>query len=217
MKTLIETLLERALAALPEDLVPAAARGVGIEVENTRDAQHGDFASNLAMRLGRATRQNPRKVAQALVAALPPNEAIDKVEIAGAGFINFFLKDDAYHREIGKVLQDGAAYGRSNLGAGRYVQVEFVSANPTGPLHVAHGRHAAFGASLSNLLEAAGYNVQREYYITMPAVKWIFWRSARGCAISSVAVKNSTFRPMPMSVNIWLRSESNCSPASARP
>ena len=102
MKTLIETLLERALAALPEDLVPAAARGVGIEVENTRDAQHGDFASNLAMRLGRATRQNPRKVAQALVAALPPNEAIDKVEIAGAGFINFFLKADAYHREIGR-------------------------------------------------------------------------------------------------------------------
>jgi arginyl-tRNA synthetase len=165
LKTLIETLLERALAALPEDLVPAAARGVGIEVENTRDAQHGDFASNLAMRLGKATRQNPRKVAQALVAALPSNEAIDKVEIAGAGFVNFFLKGGAYHREIGKVLREGAAYGRSPLGAGRRVQVEFVSANPTGPLHVAHGRHAAFGASVSNLLEAVGYAVQREYYI----------------------------------------------------
>jgi arginyl-tRNA synthetase len=165
LKTLIETLLERALAALPEDLVPAAVRAVGIEVETTRDAQHGDFASNLAMRLGRATGQNPRKVAQALVAALPPNEAIDKVEIAGAGFINFFLKGDAYHREIGNVLSEGVSYGRSALGAGRRVQVEFVSANPTGPLHVAHGRHAAFGASVSNLLEAAGYAVQREYYI----------------------------------------------------
>ena len=165
MKTLIEALLQHALEALPDELVPRDARGVDIEVENTRDPQHGDFASNLAMRLGKATRQNPRKVAEALLAALPRNESIAKVEIAGAGFINFFLKDDAYHQEIGKVLRDGAAYGRSNLGAGRRVQVEFVSANPTGPLHVAHGRHAAFGASLSNLLEAAGYAVQREYYI----------------------------------------------------
>jgi arginyl-tRNA synthetase len=165
LKTLIETLLKHALDALPEELVPHAARQVAIEVENTRDAQHGDFASNLAMRLGRATRQNPRKLAEALVAALPGNESIAKVEIAGAGFINFFLKDDAYHQEIGRVIQEGAAYGRSNLGDARRVQVEFVSANPTGPLHVAHGRHAAFGASLSNLLEAVGYSVQREYYI----------------------------------------------------
>jgi arginyl-tRNA synthetase len=165
LKTLIEALLQRALDALPEDLVPREVRGVGIEVESTRDALHGDFASNLAMRLGKATRQNPRKLAGALLAALPAGESIAKVEIAGAGFINFFLKDDAYHREIGKVLEEGAAYGRSDLGAGRSVQVEFVSANPTGPLHVAHGRHAAFGASLSNLLEAAGYKVQREYYI----------------------------------------------------
>jgi arginyl-tRNA synthetase len=165
LKTLIEALLKRALDALPEDLVAGAARGVGIEVENTRDAQHGDFASNLAMRLAKATRQNPRKVAQALVAALPSSDAIDKVEIAGAGFINFFLRDDAYTPEIAKVLKDGESYGRSLMGAGRRVQVEFVSANPTGPLHVAHGRHAAFGASVSNLLEAVGYDVEREYYI----------------------------------------------------
>jgi arginyl-tRNA synthetase len=165
LKTLIEALLKRALDALPEDLVPREARAVGIEVENARAAKHGDFASNLAMRLSRATRQNPRKLAEALLAALPADASIAKAEIAGAGFINFFLTDDAYHREIGKVLQDGAAYGRSNLGLGRRVQVEFVSANPTGPLHVAHGRHAAFGASLSNLLAAVGYNVQREYYV----------------------------------------------------
>jgi len=165
LKTLIEALLKSALNALPEDLVPAAAREVGIEIESTRDPQHGDFASNLAMRLGRAARQNPRKVAQALVAALPSSDAIDKVEIAGAGFINFFLKGDAYTQEIGKVLEERDSYGRSLVGAGRRVQVEFVSANPTGPLHVAHGRHAAFGASVSNLLEAAGYTVQREYYI----------------------------------------------------
>jgi arginyl-tRNA synthetase len=165
LKTLIESLLKRALDALPVELVPLTGRGLDIEVENTRDAQHGDFASNLALRLGKATRQNPRKLAEAMVAALPPSASIAKVEIAGAGFINFFLTSDAYHREMGKVLKDGASYGRSDVGAGRRVQVEFVSANPTGPLHVAHGRHAAFGASVSNLLEAAGFNVAREYYI----------------------------------------------------
>ena len=165
MKTLIEELLTQALAALPESAVPAAARSVSIEVENTRDAQHGDFASNLAMRLAKATRQNPRKLAEALVRALPPSAAVAKVDIAGAGFINFFLSRDAYHAEIGMVLRDGRQYGRSLIGAGKSMQVEFVSANPTGPLHVAHGRHAAFGASLANLLEAVGYRVEREYYI----------------------------------------------------
>ena len=165
MKNLIETLLKQALEALPEALVPGAARDVGIEVEQTRDSQHGDFASNLAMRLAKAARQSPRKLAEALVHSLPPSPAIAKIEIAGAGFINFFLKDDAYHQEIDKVLEQGASYGRSLVGAGRRVQVEFVSANPTGPLHVAHGRHAAFGASVSNLLDAAGYRVEREYYI----------------------------------------------------
>src|SRR5580700_578838 len=123
LKTLIEKLLAQAMAALPETQVPADARNLSVEVENTRDAQHGDFASNLAMRLAKATRQNPRKVAQALVAALPSSDAIDKVEIAGAGFINFFLNSGAYTLEIAKVLKDGESYGRSAIGAGRRVQV----------------------------------------------------------------------------------------------
>jgi len=165
LKTLIENLLTQALAALPQDWVPTNARDVGVEVENARDAQHGDFASNLAMRLAKATRQNPRKLAEALVRSLPRSPAIAKVEIAGAGFINFFLSKDAYHAEIGRVLREAGQYGRSQVGAGRSVQVEFVSANPTGPLHVGHGRHAAFGASVANLLEAVGYRVEREYYI----------------------------------------------------
>jgi arginyl-tRNA synthetase len=165
LKTLIENLLRQALTALAEDLVPAAARTVSVEVESTRDPQHGDFASNLGMRLAKATRQNPRKLAEALVKSLPASSAIAKVEIAGAGFINFFLSKDAYHAEVGKVLQDGRQYGRSFVGAGRSMQVEFVSANPTGPLHVGHGRHAAFGATVANLLEAVGYRVAREYYI----------------------------------------------------
>jgi arginyl-tRNA synthetase len=104
-------------------------------------------------------------VAEALVRALPPSELVDKVEIAGAGFINFFLRDGAYQQGVGAILAAGDAYGRSNLGAGQRIQVEFVSANPTGPLHVGHGRHAAFGASLSNILAAAGWRVEREYYI----------------------------------------------------
>jgi arginyl-tRNA synthetase len=165
LKTVIEKLLIEALAALPEDMVPAHARDVAVEVENTRDAQHGDFASNLAMKLAKATRQNPRKLADALLRLLPQNPAVAKTEIAGAGFINFFLARDAYHSEIAKVLEEKERYGRSLEGSGRSVQVEFVSANPTGPLHVGHGRHAAFGASVANLLEAVGFRVEREYYI----------------------------------------------------
>ncbi len=165
MKNVIEALLRQALAALPEELVPRAARELGLEVEHTRDPAHGDFASNLALRLAKAARQNPRKLAQALVEQLPPNDAIAKTEVAGAGFINFFLKQSAYHREIARILEGGGAYGRSGLGAGRSVLLEFVSANPTGPLHVGHGRHAAFGASLGNLLEAVGFAVKREYYV----------------------------------------------------
>jgi arginyl-tRNA synthetase len=165
LKNLIEAMLQQALSALPEDLMPLSARQAVIEVENTRDPQHGDFASNLAMRLAKATRQNPRKVAEALVRFLPANEAVAKVDIAGAGFINFFLNDGAYHSQVARILAEGAAYGRSKFGANKKIQVEFVSANPTGPLHVGHGRHAAFGATLANLLDAVGYQVLREYYI----------------------------------------------------
>jgi arginyl-tRNA synthetase len=165
MKNLIESLLQQALSALPDDVLPAAARDTAIEVENTRDPQHGDFASNLAMRLAKATRQNPRKLAESLVRLLPKSDAVAKVEIAGAGFINFFLSDGAYHAQIAQILQQAQNYGRSQFGGNKKMQVEFVSANPTGPLHVGHGRHAAFGATLANLFAAVGYQVQREYYV----------------------------------------------------
>ncbi len=165
MKNLIENLLREALASLPEELVPAAARTAKIEVERTREAVHGDFACNLAMRLAKATRQNPRKLAAALIAALPADAAVAKVEVAGAGFINFFLRSGAYHDQMKLILAKGREYGRSDLGQGRTVLLEFVSANPTGPLHVGHGRHAAYGATLGNLLAAVGYRVTREYYV----------------------------------------------------
>jgi arginyl-tRNA synthetase len=165
LKTLIENLLRRALAALPPDLVGAASRDMNPEVERTRDAAHGDFASNLGLRLAKAARQNPRALAQALIAALPADPSIARVEVAGAGFINFFLREEAFHREIGRILEKGHDYGRSNVGQGQSLMVEFVSANPTGPLHVGHGRHAAYGATLANLLAAIGYKVKSEYYI----------------------------------------------------
>ena len=165
VKKLLEKMLQDAQAALPEALVPAAVRAALVEVERTRDGQHGDFASNLAMRLAKLSRQNPRVLAQALVAAMPAHPALAKVEVAGAGFINFFLDAGAHAEEIGRILKEGRGYGRSTSGAGRLVSVEFVSANPTGPLHVGHGRHAAFGASIANLLEATGHRVHREYYI----------------------------------------------------
>lgn len=165
MKTLIETLLRQALAALPETLVPAAYRDIEIEVERTRDASHGDFATNVAMRLAKAARQNPRKIAEAVRAALPAHPAVSKTEIASAGFINFFLDENSYRAEIGRILAQGGSYGRSERGLGKSVLVEFVSANPTGPLHVGHGRGAAFGATVANLLEAVGFRVAREYYV----------------------------------------------------
>jgi len=165
VKHIIEQLAASALAALPEDVLPGNLRDTVPGVERTRDPSHGDFACNVAMQLARAARRNPRQLAQALVAALPPSELVEKVEIAGPGFINFFLAPAAYQAEIARVLEAGDAYGRGNSGAGRRAIVEFVSANPTGPLHVGHGRHAAFGATLANLLAATGWDVHREYYV----------------------------------------------------
>jgi len=165
VKNLIESLLQQAILALPETIVPVAARTLSFEVEHTRDPAHGDFASNVALRLAKATRHNPRGLANAIVAALPASDDVAKVEVAGAGFINFFLRDRAYARQIERILAAPADYGRSNLGSGAKLLLEFVSANPTGPLHVGHGRHAAFGATLGNLLAAVGFDVSREYYI----------------------------------------------------
>jgi arginyl-tRNA synthetase len=165
LKYLIETLVRDALAALPADLCAVDITQTANLVERTRDSSHGDFATNAAMQLAKAAKRRPRDLAQAIIEALPKSEHVAKVEIAGPGFINFFLAPAAYHRELVRVFDEGAAYGRSTLGAGQRVIVEFVSANPTGPLHVGHGRHAAFGATLANLLDAAGYQVHREYYI----------------------------------------------------
>ena len=139
--------------------------GIAFEITRPKQAQHGDFACNLAMQLARPLRGNPRDIAGKLLAALPASPYVEKTEIAGAGFINLFLTAAAKQAVIGNVLGQGAAYGASALGQGRKIQVEFVSANPTGPLHVGHGRGAAFGMSLASVLAAAGYQVTREFYV----------------------------------------------------
>ena len=165
MKQQLEQLLLTAVNALAGNLLPEAPAASAVVVERTRDSKHGDFASNIALRLAKPARRNPRELAQAIVAALPANPLIAKTEVAGAGFINFYLTPAAYSRELASIHELADAYGRSELGRGHKVLLEFVSANPTGPLHVGHGRQAAYGATLANLLVAAGFDVSREYYI----------------------------------------------------
>ncbi|QID16541.1 arginine--tRNA ligase [Nitrogeniibacter mangrovi] len=138
--------------------------GVAIALERPKQASHGDFSANLAMQLAKPLRRSPRDLAQMLVAELPASELVSKVEIAGPGFINFTLASGAKTGIVRTVLEQGEAFGR---GADKdvSVQVEFVSANPTGPLHVGHGRGAAYGASLASVLDFAGFKVAREYYV----------------------------------------------------
>jgi arginyl-tRNA synthetase len=135
-----------------------------ILIERPKQVSHGDYACNLAMQLAKPLRKSPRDIAHALIAALPKSEVIEKVEIAGAGFINVFITTAAKQDVVHGVLQAGAGYGHVHVGQGRKVGVEFVSANPTGPLHVGHGRGAAVGDCLCNVLHAAGWNVTREFY-----------------------------------------------------
>ena len=165
LKQQLEQLLLTALRGLPAGTLPEAPEPAAISVERTRDPKHGDFATNIALRLAKPARRNPRELAQSIIAALPPNALVARTEVAGAGFINFFLTADAYSQELGRIQQLGDRYGRSDLGKGQRVMLEFVSANPTGPLHVGHGRQAAYGATLANLLNAIGFSVSREYYI----------------------------------------------------
>ena len=165
MKTHLQNLITQALDALLRDgLIPAPAPAE-IPLERARDRTHGDYASAIALTLAKTAHRKPRELAEQIVAALSPSDRIAKVEIAGPGFINFFLAPTSYRTVVQEILARGDRYGRSELGDGQRVQVEFVSANPTGPLHVGHGRGAAFGATVANLLEAVGYRVHREYYV----------------------------------------------------
>ncbi|MDP3037781.1 MAG: arginine--tRNA ligase, partial [Rhodocyclaceae bacterium] len=158
IKTHLADLLRTALASV------APGTTAEIHLERPKDASHGDFASNLALQLARPLKENPRKIAERLVHELPKSPWLIKAEVAGAGFINLTVAPAAKTAVVAAVLAQGDDFGRGAKKPGK-LQVEFVSANPTGPLHVGHGRGAAYGASLANLLAFAGHTVCREYYV----------------------------------------------------
>jgi arginyl-tRNA synthetase len=188
MKSAIAKFLDDALRRLP-DLADAAgdltAEGT---IERTRDVSHGHFASNIAMRLAKPARRSPRDLATAIVKQIADADELEKVEIAGPGFINFTLSPAAFHAEIRTILDEREDYGRHAPKASPRILLEFVSANPTGPLHVGHGRHASYGATVGNLLEAVGYPVHREYYVNdagrqmdiLGVSVWLRWLELKG-------------------------------------
>jgi arginyl-tRNA synthetase len=165
LKQELQQLLTEAISIVQKKMNLSFSAIDDIQIERTRDQAHGDFACNIAMVLAKQAKTNPRELASALLENLPDSEIIDHVEIAGPGFINFFLSKQSRLDVISKILKAGKNYGRSEFGSGKSILVEFVSANPTGPLHVGHGRGAAYGAVVSDLLEAIGYKVDREYYV----------------------------------------------------
>jgi arginyl-tRNA synthetase len=165
VKASIAKLVEQAIAEVPALAEAPEVASISTTVERTRDSRHGDFATNVAMRLAKAAGTNPREIAQQIIDKLPASDLVADVQIAGPGFINFHLSDTAFHSELAAILAAGTAYGRKPTRDEPKILLEFVSANPTGPLHVGHGRHASYGATLGNLLEADGYKVDREYYV----------------------------------------------------
>ncbi|MEQ1513496.1 MAG: arginine--tRNA ligase [Lysobacteraceae bacterium] len=165
MKFQLRALIEQGIANLrSQGTLPADLAAPDFVVERPKDRSHGDFATNAAMTLAKPARSNPRAIAQALIDALPANDDIASVEIAGPGFLNFRLSPAAWQRQLRSVHAQGDAYGRNASGAGRTAGVEYVSANPTGPLHVGHGRAAAIGDCIARVLDANGWRVMREFY-----------------------------------------------------
>jgi len=165
VKLHIISLIETALRQLAAELPLSLPEPCPIKLERTRDSQHGEFASNVAMLLAKQAGRKPRELAAEIARRLPVSDQIEKVEVAGPGFLNFFLKANAYLNVVRDVLVAGNNYGRSQPATRRKILLEYVSANPTGPLHIGHGRGAAYGDALASLLQAAGHEVVREYYV----------------------------------------------------
>ncbi len=165
MKAQLTQIIENAINQLKQTGEIPAACSAEIIIERARDKSHGHFACNIAMRMAKQAKTNPRELATKIVANITTGDFIENIAIAGPGFINFTLSKQAFLQLIPAVLQAGTRYGNSNIGQGKKIQIEFVSANPTGPLHVGHGRGAAYGAVVANLLTAAGFDVSKEYYV----------------------------------------------------
>ena len=165
MQTKIAKLISTAIDSLTSTGSIAADLNANVQVTRTKDKTHGDFACNVALQLAKQAHKPPRELAEMLLANLPDDPIVAKVEIAGPGFLNFYIQENLHGEVLNTILQQQVNYGLANTYAGKKVQIEFVSANPTGPLHVGHGRGAAYGATIGNLLAAVGYEVQREYYV----------------------------------------------------
>ena len=165
MKDTIQNLIQDALIVVAAENNLTLPDNYQIKIEQTRDASHGDYACNIAMMLAKQVGMNPRELAEKITRAITANNSVNKIELAGPGFINFFLNSDAHHAVIPAIFEKGKQFGMSDLGKDKTVLLEFVSANPTGPLHIGHGRGAAYGATVANLLRAVGFNVSCEYYI----------------------------------------------------
>lgn len=186
-KSAMVDLLTTALNTVAPD-----ARGTVITLERPKQSQHGDFSCNVAMQLAKTLRAKPRDIAQKLVAALPASALLEKTDIAGAGFINLYLTRACKQGVVNHILASGPAFGKSVTGARKKIQIEFVSANPTGPLHVGHGRGAAYGACLANVLAAIGHEVTREFYINdagrqmdiLAVSVWLRYLEARGAVVA---------------------------------
>jgi arginyl-tRNA synthetase len=165
LKQIINDLIAQALQALQQASRIPADLNINIQVTPAKDASQGDFASNIALTLAKPAGLAPRALAEAIVEQLPVEASVARVEVAGPGFINFFITSATSHAVIDRIREQGERFGSSELGQGQKIQVEFVSANPTGPLHVGHGRGAALGATIANLLAFVGFEVQKEYYV----------------------------------------------------
>ena len=165
MKKQLQALLDQSLRVLESEGMVIAVKKDDIKIEYSRDPSHGDFASNLAMVLAKTHNCNPRELANRITENLPKSDLIKRTEIAGPGFINFFLNQNSYQSVVLDILEKGDTYGNSKIGDNQSTLIEFVSANPTGPLHIVHGRGAAYGAAIVNLLKKTGFNIHCEYYV----------------------------------------------------
>ena len=165
MKQHIIGLIETALHNLTTEMAITLPEGFSIKLERTKDNHYGEFATNAAMLLAKHAGMKPRDLASELGRRLPASDRIARVEVAGPGFLNFFLHQNAYLRTIETILAATESYGRLQPAIRHKILLEFVSANPTGPLHIGHGRGAAYGDALANLLQVAGHEVVREYYV----------------------------------------------------
>jgi len=165
MKQRLETQLNAAVKKLLEEFPISTDVEYLVELERVKDSNHGDYASNIAMVLAKPLKKSPRDIATAITNLFPDSDQLERIEIAGPGFINFYLKQNLYYQTLSDVLTEGKKYGCSVFGNKQKILLEFVSSNPTGPIHVGHARGAAYGATLSNIMEAVGFEVTREYYV----------------------------------------------------